>query len=255
MLPHDTPLRGLPLAVIDVETTGLDPAVDQVVSVAVAHLEIGESAPRLAFSSLVNPGRPIPPDATRIHGITDADVADAPPWSEVQARVVEACAGRLPSAFNALFDARFVPALPWPWGCLMVLARAIDKYQTGRSLSDVARRRRIELDAHGAAGDALTAALLTTPLFTEHRTARDKYKTRLVPDLFTLGDWLTWQDRAGPAQERDWCAYRSQQGARGPRPDCPWHTFLGLDLPPWTAPQPTYRLTQDGRVVPVGEAA
>ncbi|HUK64216.1 MAG TPA: 3'-5' exonuclease, partial [Dongiaceae bacterium] len=65
------------VVVVDTETTGMSPAEGHaLVEVATVVLEngtIGET-----WSSLVRPGRPIPPDASAVHGITDAMVAGAP---------------------------------------------------------------------------------------------------------------------------------------------------------------------------------
>ena len=61
---------------LDLETTGLDPRRDAIV--AVAAIPFGGGEPREGYVTLVNPGRPIPETSTRIHGITDADVARAP---------------------------------------------------------------------------------------------------------------------------------------------------------------------------------
>jgi DNA polymerase III subunit epsilon len=70
-----------PLAVIDVETTGVNTASDRVVQIATLRVEPdGRSDLR---SALINPGVPIPAEATAIHGISDADVADEPPFDGV----------------------------------------------------------------------------------------------------------------------------------------------------------------------------
>lgn len=70
-----------PLAIFDLETTGVDPAVDRVVEVAVLKLMPDGRADW--FTERVNPGRPIPPAATAVHGITDADVAGRPRFPAV----------------------------------------------------------------------------------------------------------------------------------------------------------------------------
>lgn len=65
-----------PLAVLDLETTGVDPATDRVIEVAVLTLVPGGK--HELFHRRINPGVPIPPAATAIHGLTDADVIGAP---------------------------------------------------------------------------------------------------------------------------------------------------------------------------------
>lgn len=63
---------------LDSETTGVDPEVARLVELALIEPATGNR-----WSSLINPGIPIPPDATEVHGITDADVADAPAFVDV----------------------------------------------------------------------------------------------------------------------------------------------------------------------------
>lgn len=65
----------------DLETTGTNPEKDRIVEAC--FLEPGGTP--VVFR--VNPGVPIPPDASAVHGITDADVADAPPFADVAPKV------------------------------------------------------------------------------------------------------------------------------------------------------------------------
>lgn len=69
-----------PLIFIDIEGTGTDPATDRIVEFALVKLyPDGKSKERCAR---FNPGIPIPEEAIAIHGITDAMVADCPPFSK-----------------------------------------------------------------------------------------------------------------------------------------------------------------------------
>lgn len=70
-----------PLAFIDVETTGTNILSDRIVEISV--LKISPGGKEEWFSTRVNPGIPIPPAATAIHGITDEDIADAPEFSGI----------------------------------------------------------------------------------------------------------------------------------------------------------------------------
>lgn len=65
-----------PLAFIDVETTGLSPYSDRIVELSI--LKIYPDGKEEYKSHRINPGIPIPADATAIHGISDADVASEP---------------------------------------------------------------------------------------------------------------------------------------------------------------------------------
>jgi DNA polymerase-3 subunit epsilon len=89
-----------PLAVFDLETTGTSPSSDRIVEICVAVLAPGGS--RNLFTRRVNPGRPIPPAATAVHGIGDADVADAPSFREVAPELVRLLEGCDLAGFNVI---------------------------------------------------------------------------------------------------------------------------------------------------------
>ena len=70
-----------PLIALDTETTGTDPETARIVQICVGiSAAPGEWSP---FTTLVNPGVPIPAAATAVHGITDEMVADAPTVGDV----------------------------------------------------------------------------------------------------------------------------------------------------------------------------
>jgi len=78
-MPADRPLvLQRPLVVFDLETTGLDAAQDRIVEIACVTLH--PDGRRESWCRRVNPGRPIDPAATAVHGITDADVAGELPF-------------------------------------------------------------------------------------------------------------------------------------------------------------------------------
>lgn len=72
-------------AVLDLETTGLGEQ-DRICEIAIVMMR--EGAVVEAWSSLVNPGIPIPPEATAVHGITDAMVLDAPTIQQLRVEVL-----------------------------------------------------------------------------------------------------------------------------------------------------------------------
>lgn len=91
LLPPDTleVLRslcdGTPLVVFDLETTGPDRLTDRIVEVAA--LKVSPDGSVSVFETRVNPGVKIPREATAVHGISDADVADAPSFADVAPRL------------------------------------------------------------------------------------------------------------------------------------------------------------------------
>jgi len=70
-----------PLAVFDIESTGTDPAVDRIVEISV--LRIDPAGGRELRSRRVNPERPIPAEATAVHGIRDEDVREEPVFRQL----------------------------------------------------------------------------------------------------------------------------------------------------------------------------
>jgi DNA polymerase-3 subunit epsilon len=72
-----------PLAIIDLETTGTDPQSDRIVEIGLLRVTPDGRRCRRVFR--LNPGVPIPPAATEVHGITDEDVAEEPRFADVAA--------------------------------------------------------------------------------------------------------------------------------------------------------------------------
>lgn len=146
-------------AVIDLETTGFSPLEDRVVEMACVLVENGSITQ--SWRSLVNPGRPIPPYATRVHGITDADVAAAPIFPIAQRYLRSLCAGATVVAHNARFDLSFLPELGHlPSLCTVALARRCFPDAPNFKCQTLREYLQIELDApaHRALGDALVTA-------------------------------------------------------------------------------------------------
>ena len=93
-----------PLAIFDLETTGIDVDRDRIVQIAIIRVEPGGT--RRTFETLVNPERPIPPEASRIHGIKDSDVAHSPTFAQIRREVEELLDGADLGGFNSIrFDA------------------------------------------------------------------------------------------------------------------------------------------------------
>jgi DNA polymerase-3 subunit epsilon len=156
----------VPLAVLDTETTGLEPALgDRVIEIAILRLEGTHLTGEL--NELVNPGRPISPAASRVNGIYNSDLVDAPRFVDLADTVADLLDGALIVAHNAEFDAAFIaaewtltdrPFLLNPWACTLQLARR--QYNFWRNnLRDVARELDVSYGrAHRAMGDAWTTA-------------------------------------------------------------------------------------------------
>jgi DNA polymerase III epsilon subunit family exonuclease len=157
-----------PYAVVDVETTGLDPAFDRVVEVAVVRCdERGRSISE--WSTLVQPDRD--PGPTSVHGLTADDLAAAPRFADVLPELLHQVGGFVVTAHNLAFDAAFLTAeceragSPGPAGfglCTLTLARSLYPRREGYSLATCTAAEGIEhREAHRALADArVTAQLL-----------------------------------------------------------------------------------------------
>lgn len=71
---------------LDLETTGLDPSRDTIIEVGA--IKFNNQRELGSFSSLINPGRPIPHKVTQLTRITDRDVLTAPPFSAVREKLI-----------------------------------------------------------------------------------------------------------------------------------------------------------------------
>jgi len=92
-----------PLAVFDLETTGVDVEQDKIVQVAVIRVE--PDGTRRTFEALVNPQRPIPAAATAVHGISDDDVRQAPTFGQILPEIEQIFAGADLAGYNSVrFD-------------------------------------------------------------------------------------------------------------------------------------------------------
>ncbi|MBI2930305.1 MAG: 3'-5' exonuclease [Planctomycetes bacterium] len=94
--------------VLDVETTGLDPASDRICEVGAIKVHSGRELGR--FQTLVNPERPMPVEATRKNGITDDMLKGAPMFAAVAPDLRRFLAGTVLVAQNAEFDLGFLNA-------------------------------------------------------------------------------------------------------------------------------------------------
>jgi len=91
---------------IDVETTGLSPRTSRVCEVALVAFQGNCRVSH--FSSLVNPGLPIPPETSKIHGITDDMVRNSPAFPALIPRLITLLEGSVIVAHNAEFDLSFI---------------------------------------------------------------------------------------------------------------------------------------------------
>ncbi|MEM7529794.1 MAG: 3'-5' exonuclease [Pseudomonadota bacterium] len=104
---RDTPLRELCFVVFDTETTGLSTSKDHVVQIGAVRVLNGRIVQGEVFDTYVDPGRPIPPASTKIHGVSDADVAGAPDFAKAGRAFHAFAKDAVLVAHNAPFDIAF----------------------------------------------------------------------------------------------------------------------------------------------------
>jgi DNA polymerase-3 subunit epsilon len=113
-----------PLAVVDLETTGLNSDRDRIVQMAIT-VHYRTKAP-IAWETLVNPEISIPINSTRSHGITNAMVMGAPIFKDIAVALAPKMVNCDIAGFNVEFDIRFLRAemkranVTWEWDGYMV---------------------------------------------------------------------------------------------------------------------------------------
>ncbi len=99
------------LAFVDVETTGSAPGRERVVEIGVVRVDFEDDTVRIdEWSTLVNPGVPIPAEIQWLTGITDDMARTAPPFAEVAQTLFDRLEGAVFVAHNARFDYGFIRA-------------------------------------------------------------------------------------------------------------------------------------------------
>lgn len=93
--PADTPLSAVPMAAFDIETTGLDPARHEIVSLALVPLTLSQIHGSRTRHWVVRPRGELAAESVAFHGITHSRIADAPDLGDVLEPLLEAMAGRV----------------------------------------------------------------------------------------------------------------------------------------------------------------
>lgn len=163
------PIAETPFVVVDLETTGHQPDQESVTEIGAVRVQGGKVVDR--FEQFVNPNRPIPAFVSKLTGITDAMVADAPPIHEVIGPFTEFAKDAVLVAHNAAFDASLLDhesrrtldkPLGMPTLCTVKLAQTLLPELRRTSLDSLCEHFALEATSrHRALGDAeMTAAVL-----------------------------------------------------------------------------------------------
>ena len=157
------------IVAFDTETTGLSPFLDdRVIEFAAVVFELNEDGTvqrQREHAWLINPGVPIPRTVTQITGITNDQVSDKPPFSEVAEQVRDLFVDTVAVAHNFPFDLAFLKkelslaGLAWrePLAAVDTVDLSIRCFRDarGHKLEDLCKRLGVTLDgAHRAVNDA-----------------------------------------------------------------------------------------------------
>lgn len=189
-------------AVIDIETTGGMPRRDRITEIGIVIFDGTTITDR--YSTLINPERSIPFSITRITGITDDMVADAPKFYEVAKEVVTLTEGCIFVAHNVRFDYQFIQAEFKSLGftytrrklCTVVLSRKAYPELKSHSLGNLIKHFGINVkDRHRALDDAIAATEVLRLCMGKFDTKKDiksfiskTIKETQLPKNITLDD-------------------------------------------------------------------
>lgn len=167
-------------AIIDIETTGNSYKNGKITEIAIFQhngIEITGS-----FSTLIYPEMDVPYFITKLTGINNEMVKNAPKFYEVAKKIVEMTAGRTFVAHNVSFDYKFVKEefqrLEYDYNaktlCTVKLARKLLPGHRSYSLGKLCSDLKIEINGrHRAAGDALATVKLFEILLEKNRLYDD----------------------------------------------------------------------------------
>lgn len=151
------------IVALDIETTGLDPGKDSILEIGVVRFNSHRVEDE--WSTLINPGRPIPPFITQLTGITDLMVREAPPIRSVIGKLAAFVGDNPVLGHSVRFDLSFLRRHG-----ILSLNDVLDTYELAAILMPGAGRYNL-----GA-----LAQILSVPLPATHRALEDARVTRAV---------------------------------------------------------------------------
>ncbi len=208
------PLIAVDAIVVDLETTGLDTKTARIIEIGTVALVKGKIDEENTTSMLVNPGVPIPPQATAIHKIGDADVADAPPVADGLKKLLALIGDQLVIGHSIGFDLAIIRAECQRAGFVYRKPRTLDTRLLGElantslpdfSLDMLGQWLGVPIEnRHSALGDALTTArlfLALAPHLRERRiltVAEAEAACRRLGDAMEIHAMAGWEEPSSP---------------------------------------------------------
>lgn len=172
-------LADLSFTVFDTETTGLDPACDELIAIGAVRIVNGRLLRSETFETLVQSRRPPSPASVAIHGITRDQLAGQPPIEQVLPRFWRFCEDTVLVGHNVAFDRSFLKELEAPTGIrfaqpaldTLLLGACVQPAEATHTLEALAERMGVPVSGrHSALGDAMMTArifLALMPLLDE----------------------------------------------------------------------------------------
>lgn len=163
---------------VDLETTGATATHDRITEIGIIEVDHGRLIGE--WSTLVNPGMSIPPMIQSLTGITNAMVAHAPAFEDIQREVLQRLEDKLFIAHNARFDYGFLKnefrrcdvAFNARVLCTVKLSRKLYPQHARHNLDTLLERHGLDCEArHRALGDARVLWLLAQKWTAEHGPA------------------------------------------------------------------------------------
>lgn len=224
----EAPLVALHAVALDTEATGLDVRTERLVQIGAVRMTGAELLKDDRFDSLLAPGIPVPQVATRIHKLTDADLAGAPDFAEVGPRLLDWLGDAVVIGHSIHFDLalmRFEAArrgLAWREPRALdvgLLAAALEPARVDVSLDALAVSFGVTITGrHSALGDAEAAARVFAALLPRLLAAGVRTLGEAESFARRPGARIEQQDRAGwfarPDDGPDFTGAAIQHGAR-----------------------------------------
>ena len=202
-----------PLCVLDIEATGLDVTNDRILTLAILRIDppdLFNKDPRETRKTwMVNPGRMIPADSTRIHGITDDMVKDCPLFESVAAEIraflsdADLCGYNLRNFDVPLLWEQFYRAqIEWATdGVKVVDASEIFRKQEPRNLTAAVKKYCGR--EHGDAHEAMADVEATWDVLHGQLAAYPN----LLPNVAALAEFSSEEYEGRPAKRLDLSGY------------------------------------------------
>ena len=189
--------------VLDCETTGTDTDTDRVIEVAAIRIDLSKWAQMEEdttcqyeiYTVTLNPGRPIPREATKVHGFRDSDVAGKPKFEDIAEELREWIGARPIIGHNVQFDKRIINAEFKRAGVKSITKKGFCTMWRFREWNDGIRKG-------SRLGDAARALGVRGRAAKQHGAVEDAKIALQIAQLFYLND--TGRGDCLPAEKPGW---------------------------------------------------